>query len=212
MGMTAAFIAGLGLGLFLSLSVGPVIFAIIHYSVHSGFRAGLSFALGVSFSDTMYVVLGNVASSFIYELGEMTKLIGIVGGIVLIGMGLYGLFFKKVRISAGEERKVITRKRDYVKIWVSGFLMNTLNPGVVLFWLGICTANSAFRLDYRIILFGTCLAFVLTADVAKVFLADKIRHKLTLNTVMWLGRIASVSMLVFGGILIYAVVFENVKV
>ncbi|GAA4310344.1 LysE family translocator [Compostibacter hankyongensis] len=206
--MTAAFIGGLGLGIFLSLSVGPVIFAIIKYSVNSGFRAGLCFAIGVSCSDTMFVVLGNVASSFIYELGEMTRTIGIVGGIVLIGMGLYGLFFKKLRIRAGEDRPVLTRKRDYAKVWLSGYLMNTLNPAVVLFWLGICTANSALELDYRLVLFGTCLAFVLSADIAKVFLADKIRHRLTLGTVRWLNRIAAVSMLVFGGILLYAVVFR----
>lgn len=210
--MITALIAGLGLGVFLSLSVGPVIFAIIKFSVNNGFRAGLSFALGVSFSDTTYVVLGNVASSFIYELGEMKKLIGIVGGIVLIGMGLYGLFFKKLRISAGDERPVLTRKRDYFKIWLSGYLMNTLNPGVVLFWLGICTANSALEPDYRIVLFGTCLAFVLSADIVKVFLADKIRHRLTLNTVMWLNRIASISMVVFGSILLYAVIFHIDKI
>ncbi len=208
--MIASFIAGLGLGLFLSLSVGPVIFMIIKYSLSSGFRAGLSFALGVSFSDTMYVVLGNFATVFVHRLGEMEKAIGLIGGIVLIGMGLYGIFFKEVRINAGEGKgkNVEVGKRAYLSIAMSGFLMNTLNPGVVLFWLGICTANSALPFDDRLVLFGTTLIFVLSMDIAKVFLADKIRHKLTLKTVMWLNRIASASMIVFGAILIYAVMFR----
>ncbi|HEY6082700.1 MAG TPA: LysE family transporter [Chitinophagaceae bacterium] len=206
--MITSLIAGLGLGLFLSLSVGPVIFAIIKYSLNSGFRAGICFALGVSFSDTMYVVLGNFASSLIYELGEIKKPIGIVGGVFLIGIGLYGLLFKKIKVAAGEEKPEAFRRRDYVKIWLSGYLMNTLNPGVVLFWLGICTANSATQLKYRVVLFGTCLLFVLSMDIAKVLLADKIRHRLTFNTVKWLNRIASLSMIIFGGILMYAVMFN----
>lgn len=208
--MITSFIAGLGLGIFLSVSVGPVIFMIIKYSLESGFRAGLSFAIGVSFSDTMYVVLGNVASAFVHQLDEMKKVIGFAGGVVLIAIGLYGLFLKQVRISSGEnqERKVLVTKGDYFKIWLSGFLMNTLNPGVLIFWLGICTANGALELEDRVVLFGTTLAFVLSADITKVFLADKIRHRLTLKTVSLLNRIAAISMLVFGSILIYAVLFR----
>jgi threonine/homoserine/homoserine lactone efflux protein len=208
--MLTSFVAGLGLGAFLSLSVGPVIFMIIKYSIGNGFRAGLSFAIGVSFSDTMYVVLGNFASAFVHQLDEMKKVIGIAGGIVLIAIGLYGLFFKQVRISSGEdrERKMLVTKRDYFRIWMSGFLMNTLNPGVLIFWLGVCTANGALELSDRLVLFGTTLGFMLTADVTKVFLADKIRHKLTLKTVMWLNRIASLCMILFGAILIYAVLFR----
>jgi threonine/homoserine/homoserine lactone efflux protein len=106
---------------------------------------------------------------------------------------------------------MLATKGDYFRIWLSGFLMNTLNPGVVLFWLGICTANGALELEDRIVLFGTTLLFVLSMDIVKVFLADKIRHKLTLKTVIWLNRIASISMLLFGSLLIYAVIFKVSK-
>lgn len=183
---------------------------IIKYSIDSGFKAGLSFAIGVSFSDTMYVVLGNFASAFIHQLDEMKKVIGLAGGIVLIAIGLYGIFLKQVRISSGENqvRKILVTKGDYFKIWISGFLMNTLNPGVLIFWLGVCTANGALELQDRVVLFGTTLVFMLSADITKVFLADKIRHKLTLKTVIWLNRIASASMIAFGGILLYAVLFR----
>ena len=32
------------------------------------------------------------------------------------------------------------RKRDYAKIFLSGFLMNTLNPAVFIFWITASTA------------------------------------------------------------------------
>jgi hypothetical protein len=54
----------------------------------------------------------------------------------------------------------------------------------------------------------TCLAWVLSTDVLKVFVADKIRHKLTLSNVVWLNKIAGVSLIVFGVILLYKVLFD----
>ncbi|SFE24670.1 Threonine/homoserine/homoserine lactone efflux protein [Chitinophaga sp. CF118] len=206
--MISAILAGLGLGLFLSVSVGPVIFAIIKYSINNGFKAGISFALGVSFSDIMFVMTGILATSFITGLEEYKEYIGIGGGGLLIGMGLYGLLFKKVKISTGDERPEMFRTHDYLKIWLGGFLMNTLNPGVILFWLGLSVANSATPMGHRIITYTVGLIWVLSTDVLKVFVADRIRHKLTLKTVVWLNRVAGASMILFGVILLYKVLFD----
>lgn len=210
--MTSAFLSavfsGVALGLVLSVSVGPVIFAIIKYSVNNGFKAGISFALGVSFSDIMYVMLGNLATAFIENLKEYNKLIGIVGGCLLICMGLYGLLFKKVKISTGDEKPEMFRTHDYLKIWLAGFLMNTLNPGVLLFWLGICVSNAPHPVGHKIITYGVCLVWVLSTDILKVFVADKIRHKLTLTNVKWLNKISGASMIVFGLLLLYQMAFN----
>lgn len=207
--MITAIIAGLGLGVFLSVSVGPVIFAIIKYSISNGFRAGISFALGVSASDIMFVLLGNLASSFVGYLGNFTTAIGIGGGILLICMGVYGLLFKKVKITSGDEPPEMFSTRDYAKIWLGGYLMNTLNPGVILFWLGVCVAYAPTTVSYRITMYSVCLLFVLAADILKVFVSDKIRHKLTLTNVEWLNRIAGVCMIIFGLALLYQVFFGD---
>lgn len=209
--IVTAIIAGLGLGVFLSVSVGPVIFAIIKYSINNGFRAGISFALGVSASDIMFVLLGNLASSFIGYLGNFTTTIGIGGGILLIAMGVYGLLFKKVRITTGDERPEMFSTRDYARIWLGGYLMNTLNPGVIIFWLGVCVAYAPTSVSYRITMYSVCLLLVLSADILKVFVSDKIRHKLTLTNVEWLNRIAGVCMIIFGLALLYQVIFGDGK-
>ncbi|GEP94838.1 LysE family translocator [Chitinophaga cymbidii] len=207
--MIAAIIAGLGLGMFLSVSVGPVIFAIIKYSISNGFRAGISFALGVSASDIMFVLLGNLATSFISNLGAYTNIIGISGGILLIGMGVYGLLFKKVKITTGDEKPEMFSTRDYAKIWLGGWLMNSLNPGVIIFWLGVCVANAPTSVSHRVTMYSVCLLFVLAADILKVFVSDKIRHKLTLTNVIWLNRVAGVCMIIFGLVLLYQVLFGD---
>jgi threonine/homoserine/homoserine lactone efflux protein len=44
--MTSALIAGLAFGLFMAISVGPTIFAILKYSISYGWKAGISFVIG----------------------------------------------------------------------------------------------------------------------------------------------------------------------
>ncbi|MGL1147912.1 hypothetical protein ACSTLC_24165, partial [Vibrio parahaemolyticus] len=77
------------------------------------------------------------------------------------------------------------RKRDFLGIFISGYLMNILNPAVFIFWLAWTTAilgdaaAAASPLQYKITVFATCLVVVLITDIAKVVLSGKLRAKLT---------------------------------
>lgn len=55
--MLDAILKGLGLGLILALSVGPVIFTVIKQSINNGHRGGFSFVAGVWISDIFLVFL-----------------------------------------------------------------------------------------------------------------------------------------------------------
>ncbi|MGR9921928.1 LysE family transporter, partial [Escherichia coli] len=57
--MYPALIKGIALGLLLSISVGPVIFAIIKQSINNGHKAGYVFVAGVSASDITLVLVCN---------------------------------------------------------------------------------------------------------------------------------------------------------
>ncbi len=69
------------------------------------------------------------------------------------------LFFKKVKINEDGSQMIAMSKRDYVKTFFSGYFMNTLNPGVIGFWLVIATSVVDLSRGYRIIMFSTCLLF-----------------------------------------------------
>ena len=91
-----------------------------------------------------------------------------LGAGFLLVMSVYTLFFKKIVFEGGEDSKVkLMSKRDLVSTFLSGFFMNTLNPSVFLFWFAWTAAISANAeetespLVYRILVFGTCLLFVL---------------------------------------------------
>lgn len=57
--MIAPLLKGLILGVILSISVGPVIFAIIKQSINNGHKAGYLFVAGVSASDITLVLVCN---------------------------------------------------------------------------------------------------------------------------------------------------------
>lgn len=202
-----AFFKGLALGLFLAISVGPTLFAVIKYSLNHSYRAGIAFILGVSISDIMYVTVANIAASWLEILQEYSRPIAYGGSVILIVVGLAGLVtkYKPVRPSMA---KFNISSTGYFKVWLSGFLINTINPAVIIIWLGSVSATANTSGWYRFIMFTVCLAIVLGIDTCKVFLADKIRRKLTLRRIMYLQKTSSAIILLFGIALLVTTYFN----
>ena len=203
-----AIIKGIGLGLLLVISVGPVIFTIIKQSINNGKEGGFSFVAGVWISDFVWVILSNLFSEFVTTLLDFKKPIGIAGSMLLISMGVFYLFFKKFHVHPQNISLPPLQKSDHAKIAFQGFLVNTLNPGVMIFWLTSVTAIALLHTTReRIIIFGTCLVLNMAADVGKVVLAGKLRSKLTLHNIRLINRISGFILICFGTALLVGVIF-----
>lgn len=202
-----ALLKGLALGLFLAISVGPTLFAILKYSLNHSYKAGIAFILGVSISDILYVTVANLAASWLEVLHTYGKEIAYGGSIILLVVGVAGLVnkYKPIRPSVA---KLNISNTDYFKIWTSGFLINTINPAVIIIWLGSVSATANTSGWYRFTLFTICLTVVLGIDTCKVFLADAIRRKLTLRRIMYLQKISSGIILAFGLALLLSTYFN----
>ena len=203
---------GLLLGLILSLSIGPVIFAIVKQSLTNGKRSGYAFVAGVSSSDMVLLFICNVFTSLFNLVLNHKSGIALAGAGFLLLMGLYTLFFKKLKLeNLGIDgvNKTISIK-NLISSYFSGFLMNTLNPSVFLFWFAWTAAinNSADDtpnpIQYKLVVFGTCLGFVLLSDLIKVFLAVKLRPRLTEKNLLWINRISGMIILIFRAVLLYS--------
>ena len=206
--MIEAIIKGLGFGLLLSISVGPVLFSILKQSLNNGHRGGLAFVLGVSASDITLVLVSNVFTSLFNSLQAYKTEVGMAGCVFLVSLGVYFLFFKKVKVNEEGKQVFRFRKRDYAKIFLSGYLMNTLNPAVILFWITTSTAVINHSVGQRFVIFGTCLGWMLLVDVLKVFLAGRIRNRLTPHNIHIINRINGLILIIFGialvwGLLVY---------
>lgn len=206
--MLEMILKGLGFGLLLSISVGPVLFSIIKQSLNNGHRGGLAFIFGVSASDITLVLVSNVFTELFNSLKTYKTEVGIAGRVFLVSMGIYFLFFKKVKVNAEGQQVFKFRKRDYAKIFFAGYFMNTLNPAVFIFWITTSTAVIAHTVNERIVIFSTCLIWMLGADILKVFLAGKIRNRLTPHNIHIINRINGIILIIFGialiwGLLVY---------
>jgi len=205
--MFEAILKGLTLGLLLSISVGPVVFSIIKQSLNNGYRGGIAFILGVSASDIALVLVSNVFTQMFGYLVKHKNFIGIFGSIFLVSMGIYFLFFKKIKVDDSGVQLLQLSKGDYVKTFLSGFFMNLLNPAVFIFWLTTSTTLITLTTENRIIAFVTCLAFVLATDLLKVILAQRIRKKLTPHNIQILSRINGLVLVGFGLVLLWGLIF-----
>ena len=209
--MIAPITKGLLLGIILSISIGPVIFAILKQSLTNGKRAGYAFVAGVSASDISLLLICNLFTQLFELVLKHKAIIALVGAGFLLIMGLYTLLFKKFSIEKDAEvaEKQLSTK-DLLGSFVSGYLMNTLNPNVFLFWfawtaaIGTSATETNNPLYYKLIVFGTCLLFVLISDLAKVVLAGRLRPRLTNNTLIWVNRISGIIILIFSAALFYS--------
>jgi threonine/homoserine/homoserine lactone efflux protein len=200
--MLESVLKGLALGFALALSVGPIIFIIIKHSLNNGHRAGFSFVAGVWVSDIILVVLSNTLSAAVDLLNTHEKIVGCLGGLFLLGMGVYFAFFKKVKMQDPEKADARFRKRDMARLFASGFAINTLNPSVIFFWLVNATlVAGSHTIRERIIIFSICLLINMSADVGKVMMAGKLRNKLNLHTLKIVNKISGSLLIVFGVVL-----------
>jgi threonine/homoserine/homoserine lactone efflux protein len=201
--MSEAILKGLGFGLLLSIAVGPVLLSIIKQSLNNGHRGGFAFIFGVSASDIFLVLISNVFTQLFNSIRDYETEVGIGGCIFLVSMGIFYFFFKKVKVNEEGKQIFRMRKRDFVRVFFSGFFMNTLNPGIFLFWITTSTAVINHSVRERIIIFTTCLVWMLGTDILKVLLAAKIRNRLTPHNIHILNRINGVILILFGLGLIY---------
>ena len=207
--MIEAILKGFALGLLLVISVGPVVFTIIKQSLNNGHKGGFSFVAGVWVSDFFLVILSNGFTELVKQLLEYKKIIGYIGSLFLIGMGVYFCFFKKVHIKTnGDDKTNRFGRREFAKLFASGFIINTFNPSVIFFWLVNATALSiSHTLQQRIVIFSVCLLMNMGADVGKVMLAGTLRNKLTVHNLSIINKISGTILIGFGIALVYSIIF-----
>ena len=205
----SAMLNGLLFGLFLAISVGPTLFALMKYSLHYSYKAGIAFVIGVSVSDIIYVMVANAATSVLQILKTYEKTLAIALSIIIIVAGLAGLFSKKKPIEVDLMGNVKIRKRDTFKIFASGFLINTLNPAVAINWLGAAAVIANRNISYKLIFFISCLGLIISIDLLKVFLAGKIKSTLTPKKIIQIQHISSLILVIIGSGILIISIFGN---
>jgi threonine/homoserine/homoserine lactone efflux protein len=161
------------------VAVGPVFFALVKTSLQKGFKAGVCVAIGVSLSDMCYIILAYLGVSQFFDNPLVKDQMAFVGGLVIITFGIITIITKPKIYDNGTETMT---KSNYVKQMFKGFLINAINPAVLLFWLGVMSLASVdydFTPNKIMVFFTSILATVFALDITKVYLSHKLRELVT---------------------------------
>jgi threonine/homoserine/homoserine lactone efflux protein len=208
--MWQALITGFTMGLYLAISVGPILFTVINNSLNNGTRAGFGFVAGIWFSDILFVLISNIFTVFTaHFLDAYIKEIGYGGGFLLLALGMYYTLFKKALLAPlKSELEHRISNGEMAKLFAKGFLINTLNPILFVEWLTAATVFArTYTVNYRVLIFAVCLAVNIFSDVLKVLLAGKLKPKLTFHNLNIINRITGGVLIICGGFILYQTIY-----
>jgi len=170
--------AAIPLGFLLSIIIGPVFFVLLETSATKGFRAALCFDLGVIIADGVFIGIAYFSSFQLLENLSNQPGLYVFGGVILLVYGIT-IFVKKEQKNTESPLKT---SKGYANLFVKGFLLNFINIGVLVFWLGvvIVVGPSVDNNPNRIIVFfSTMIGTYLFIDILKILLAKQLKRKLT---------------------------------
>ncbi|MEX0289863.1 MAG: LysE family translocator [Flavobacteriaceae bacterium] len=194
--------AAIPLGFLLSFMIGPVFFVLLETSATKGFRAGLFFDLGVIIADIIFLVVAYFSSFQLLENLSNQPGLYVFGGVILVVYGITTFFKGDVK---AKETGLKTRQGDYLSLFVKGFLLNFINIGVLVFWLGviIIVGPSLDNEPNRIVVFfSSMLGAYLITDIFKILLAKQLRKKLTSKRIFLVKKGLGVVLVICGLVLI----------
>lgn len=192
----------LGLSLAFLFGFGPAFFALIQTALHRGFWPAVLLATGIFINDVSIVIISLLGSAQVFHASDNYKLLGIIGGSLLIVFGLYNINTRPVVQQS--ESLVVNSPHPIIYIG-KGFLLNIANPFVWLFWIGLVVGVTArFKAETTKIFtfFASALIVVFLSDILKSFAASQFKKFATATFILYIHRIAAISLIAFGIFLI----------
>jgi threonine/homoserine/homoserine lactone efflux protein len=190
---------GFFLGLITAISFGPIFFSILETSIHKGVYFAISIAVGVLVSDVCIISLSVLSVGALIHDDSLKKIIGAVGGCLLLAFGIYHL----VKPVPHPHTLQVKNHSHFMYLWYAakGFLINTINPFVFIYWVSavsFITLEPDYRKSDLAYFFVTALSSNFFFDVSKSFLAGKVKHLLTHRTMVIVSRIVGIAIILLG--------------
>ena len=191
------FLQGLIIGFSIAAPVGPIGVLCIRRTLSEGRLAGILSGMGAASADMLYgaiAAFGLTAAQSIL-LGQSTRL-RIVGGAFLLYLGIKTVFSKPT----AESGKITSG--GLLSVYLTTFFLTITNPITILSFLAIFAGfrlaeTSGSYLQASLMVLGVFLgssAWWLTLSIG----VNLLREKLTPALLIWVNRLAGVTIFVFG--------------
>ena len=196
--------AAIPLGFFLAFMIGPVFFVLIETSATKGFRAAVAFDIGVIVADVFFICLAYFSSFQLLENLSNQPGLFVFGGMIITVYGII-IFLKKPKRSTNEASELVFTKTNYLGLFIKGFLLNFINIGVLVFWLGIIIITGpSLENDFNrfATFFGTMILAYFVTDLFKILLAKQLKKKLTPERILKVKKLLGLILVICGLVLI----------
>lgn len=193
-------------GIILAFTIGPVFFVLLETSVTKGITSAIIFDLGVILADIVFIlVIFKSTDTLLDKIKDDPKLL-VFGGVLLVIYGLISFIktSKSFRSIVREHHRIELPKKDYGKLFMKGFLLNFINIGVLLGWLGFIVIGTSITTSKNgvVIFIITMLVSYFVADLFKIAAAKRLKNKLTPRRIFKTKKIVALVILGFGVLLL----------
>ncbi len=201
-------------GILLAFTIGPVFFVLLETSATKGFKSALIFDLGVMLADIFFIAVAFFSTNKLLDKIKDDPNFLVFGGVLLVVYGFitFTKTSKSFRSIVREYHKVEIQK-NYGKLFLKGFLLNFINIGVLVGWVGfIVIGNSLTETKNGLIVFlSSILMTYFVIDLFKILIAKKLKNKLTPRRIYKTKKIIALVILGFGVLLLVQAFFPEEK-
>lgn len=193
-------------GVILAFTIGPVFFVLLETSATKGFTSALIFDLGVILADIIFIMLIFMSTDTLLDKIKDDPKLLVFGGVLLVVYGIISFIktSRSFRSIVREHHRIELPKKDYGKLFMKGFLLNFINIGVLLGWLGFIVIGTSITTSENgvFVFIVTMLISYFVCDLIKISAAKRLRSKLTPRLIFKTKKIVALVILGFGILLL----------
>lgn len=188
-------VKGVLTGLLLSVYLGPTFFTVMETLLRRGAKAAILLNSGVWLSDISCIIVAYFGAAELMQPIKNNLLFKLIAGGAFLFFGLT-YFLRK----PDETIKPLGGVGVLILL-VKGFAINTLNPGVLVFWFGamIVAVTTLDLHGIQVVYYFACTIITLmTFDLLKIMFSHKLRKVVTESLMTKLFRITGVILMALG--------------
>ncbi len=192
-------IKGFIVGLVVSTPIGPMGVLCVQRTLNKGKSSGFSSGMGIATADAIFALSAGLGISFIIHfLSEQQLVIKMIGGLVIAFIGLKIFIANPVKQLKKHRREGKNLFEDFISI----LFMALSNPLTIFLYIAIfaglnlqdvSTGYSSALLVVAGVFVGASISWFAISTVV-----NYLRSKIRLRRLMWINRIAGITIILFG--------------
>lgn len=208
MGLTL-FLKGIGMGLLVSVPLGPVGIMCIQRTINKGLRSGIFSGLGAASADLFYALIAGFGLSYIINFIEARQtIIQFIGSIIVVFVA-FKIFYTNPAVQLRKHRN---KKGNPLEEVISIFVVTISNPAVFFAFLAMFAAFQVINTSAGYIGTITTISGIFVGSMLWWYILSAVinhfRNKIRLKNLWWLNKIMGIIVFLCGLLALADVLFH----